>query len=216
MEGLEPTTLAVTAKKAAEEGHKGATAEAGPWMVTLDYSTYNAVVSFAKDRELRKKLYIAYRRIAADNSTDNTNVIKQLLAIRQELSQLIGFPNYAEQSFLGKVRAQPHTRGGGEGSSTRVLDWNGGLYQGQTSHVTALCLSASHTIIAAVADLIWRAAQHTHMLARRCSSSDGVAAWPHTETLNTLATDPPPSPLACPLFALCADGHPQEGQCTDG
>ena len=110
LEGLEPTTLAVAAKKAVEEGHKGATAEAGPWILTLDYPTYSAVVSFAKDRELRKKLYMAYRRVAADGKTDNTGVIKQILGIRQELSKILGFENYAEQAFLGKVRGVVGTR----------------------------------------------------------------------------------------------------------
>lgn len=104
VKGLEPTTLAVTAQKAVEEGYKNATAEAGPWLITLDDPTYSAVVSFAKNRELRKTLYLAYRRVAAEGKTDNTGVIKQILGIRQELSKILGFPNYAEQAFLGKVR----------------------------------------------------------------------------------------------------------------
>jgi len=107
LEGLEPTTLAVAAKKAAQEGHKAATAEAGPWVLTLDYNTYNSIVSFAKDRELRKKMYIAYRRVAADGKSDNTDIIKQILAARQEVAKILGFPNYAEESFLGKVRTCP-------------------------------------------------------------------------------------------------------------
>lgn len=101
--GLEPTTLAVAAQKAAEAGHKGATPESGPWLLTLDYTTYSAVVSFADNRELRKKFYTAYRRIAADGKTDNTDIIKQILKARQETSNILGMANYAEQSFLGKV-----------------------------------------------------------------------------------------------------------------
>jgi oligopeptidase A len=104
LEGLEPITLAVAAQKAAAEGHKGATAEAGPWLLTLDYSTYSAVVSFANNRDLREKMYRAYRRIGADAPSDNTDIIKQILKRRQQLAQMLGFKSYAEESFLSKVR----------------------------------------------------------------------------------------------------------------
>jgi oligopeptidase A len=104
LEGLEPTTLAVAAQKAAAEGHKGATAEAGPWLLTLDYTTYSAVVSFAKNRDLREKMYRAYRRIGADAPSDNTDIIKQILKRRQQLAHMLGFKSYAEESFLSKVR----------------------------------------------------------------------------------------------------------------
>lgn len=101
--GLEETTLAVAAQKAIEAGYKGATAEGGPWLLTLDYTTYSAVVSFARNRELRKKFYIAYRRIAADGKTDNAGIIKQILKHRQDMSQMLSFKTYADQAFLSKV-----------------------------------------------------------------------------------------------------------------
>lgn len=103
LEGLEATTLAVAAQKAAEEGHKGATAEAGPWLLTLDYTTYSAVVSFANNRDMREKVYKAYRSIGAQGKTDNTDIIRQIIAKRQQLARMLGFKNYAEESFLGKV-----------------------------------------------------------------------------------------------------------------
>lgn len=103
LEGLEATTLAVAAQKAADEGHKGATAEAGPWLLTLDYTTYSAVVSFANNRDLREKVYKAYRSIGGQGKTDNTDIIRQIIAKRQQLARMLGFKNYAEESFLGKV-----------------------------------------------------------------------------------------------------------------
>lgn len=103
LEGLEPTTLAVAAQKAAAEGHKGATAESGPWLLTLDYTTYSSVVSFAKNRDLREKFYRAYRRIGADGNSDNTDIIRQILKLRQQLARMLGFKSYAEESFLSRV-----------------------------------------------------------------------------------------------------------------
>lgn len=101
--GLEQSTLAVAAQKAKDAGHKNATTDKGPWLLTLDYSTYAAIVSFAKNRELRRKAYMAYRSLASTGKTDNAPIIRQILANRQELSRLLGYPNYAEQSLSGKM-----------------------------------------------------------------------------------------------------------------
>jgi Zn-dependent oligopeptidase len=101
--GLERSTLAVAAQKAKEAGHKNATTDKGPWLLTLDYSTYAAVVTFAKDRALRKTAYTAYRSLASSGKTDNTPIIRQILQGRRELSGLLGYPNFAEQSLSSKV-----------------------------------------------------------------------------------------------------------------
>jgi Zn-dependent oligopeptidase len=106
--GLERSTLAVAAQKAKEAGHKNATTDKGPWMLTLDFSTYAAVVTFAKDRELRKKMYTAYRSLASTGKTDNAPIIRQILQGRREMSGLLGYPNFAELSLSSKVGLQMH------------------------------------------------------------------------------------------------------------
>jgi hypothetical protein len=135
LEGLEATTLAVAAQKAADAGHKGATAEAGPWLLTLDYTTYSAVVSFANNRALREKVYKAYRAIGAEGKTDNTDIIRQIIAKRQQLARMLGFKNYAEESFLGKVSV----RGCGRGCTL-----GGGGWGGKVGGRTAACQKAEH------------------------------------------------------------------------
>lgn len=57
MAGLPPTSLGLAAQQAAREGHEGATAEAGPWLVTLDFPSYMPVMTHAKNRALREELY---------------------------------------------------------------------------------------------------------------------------------------------------------------
>lgn len=108
LDGMQQSALEVAAKRAVGAGHKNATTESGPWLLTLDYPTYLAVVTFAHDRELRKKLYTSYRRVAADGVTNNDDVIKQILKGRQELAQLLNFTSYAEQAFLGKMATFQH------------------------------------------------------------------------------------------------------------
>jgi hypothetical protein len=125
VEGMEATTRAVAAGKAADAGHKGATAEEGPWLLTLDYSTYSGVVQFAKDRELRRRFWLAYRNIAANGTAaDNTAIINQMLAGRQELARILNFTNYGTLAMEGKVRARAVWGGGcvagGAGISARA------------------------------------------------------------------------------------------------
>ena len=42
--------LALAAQQAEKEGHAGASAEAGPWVLTLDFPSYGPVMTHAKDR----------------------------------------------------------------------------------------------------------------------------------------------------------------------
>eukprot|EP00882_Tetradesmus_deserticola_P013581 GHRQ01014418.1.p1 GENE.GHRQ01014418.1~~GHRQ01014418.1.p1 ORF type:complete len:626 (+),score=219.37 GHRQ01014418.1:345-2222(+) len=103
LDGLESSTLAVAAQKAKAAGHKNATTERGPWLLTLDFSTYAAIMSFAKDRALRKTAFTTYRSLASSGKTDNTPIIRQILEYRREFAVLLGYPNYAEQSFSTKM-----------------------------------------------------------------------------------------------------------------
>ena len=45
-----PAALALAAQIAVKEGHEGATPEAGPWIVTLDFPSYFPVMTHAKNR----------------------------------------------------------------------------------------------------------------------------------------------------------------------
>lgn len=84
LEGLPEITKQNAAAKATQLGKQG-------WVLTLDDDCLIAVTSYAKDSELRKIIYNAYISLAPDNS----KVVTETLALRQELASLIGYPNYA-------------------------------------------------------------------------------------------------------------------------
>lgn len=78
------------------------------WCLTLAYPCYLAVLSYAKDRALRETLYYAYQTRAAeigphDRALDNTPLIHELLDLRTEEAQLIGFKNYSDYSLATKM-----------------------------------------------------------------------------------------------------------------
>ncbi len=81
--------------------------EAG-WRVTLDMPSYLAVMTHARDRELREQVYTAYATRASEQGPqagqfDNGPLISQILALRQEQAELLGFPHYAALSLEPKM-----------------------------------------------------------------------------------------------------------------
>ncbi len=78
------------------------------WMLTLEFPCYQAVVTYAEDRLLREELYKAFVTRASDQGPtagkyDNTAVMNEMLALRHEKAQLLGFSNYAELSLAAKM-----------------------------------------------------------------------------------------------------------------
>ena len=76
-------------------------------VATLDIPSYLAIMTYADDRALREELYKAYTTRASDQSEhtefDNTKVIEEILSLRHEMAQLLGFKNYAELSLANKM-----------------------------------------------------------------------------------------------------------------
>jgi oligopeptidase A len=74
---------------------------------TLDIPSYLAIMTYAEDRGLREQIYKAYTTRASDQSNtpefDNTPVMEEILGLRQEMAQLLGFGNYAELSLASKM-----------------------------------------------------------------------------------------------------------------
>ena len=64
-------------------------------------------MTYAEDRALRETLYKAYTTRASDQAEqrefDNTEVMQEILSLRQEMAALLGFNNYAELSLASKM-----------------------------------------------------------------------------------------------------------------
>ena len=93
-------------KRAADEAQKR---QLEGWALTLDYPTYDAVMTHADNRELRRKLYRAWSTRASDQGEssewDNSANIEKILALRHEAAGLVGFDNYADYSLATKMAA---------------------------------------------------------------------------------------------------------------
>lgn len=82
------------------------------WKITLDYPSYATVMQNSTNRELRKLFYSAFQTRASDQGPlagkyDNSPLMFKILSLRHELSQLVGFNNYAEYSLATKALKNP-------------------------------------------------------------------------------------------------------------
>ncbi|XVF61469.1 hypothetical protein PTKIN_Ptkin08bG0131700 [Pterospermum kingtungense] len=103
IEGLPATALGLAAQTAVSKGHDNATAENGPWVITLDFPSYISVMQHARHRALREEVYCAYITRASSGDLDNTPVINQILKLRFEKAKLLNYNNYAEVSMATKM-----------------------------------------------------------------------------------------------------------------
>ena len=79
--------------------------EKGPWRITLDMPSYIAAMSHMKDRLIREQVYMAYiqRASEVDEAKNNIPAIYEILQLKQEMAQMLGFANYAELSLASKM-----------------------------------------------------------------------------------------------------------------
>lgn len=66
------------------------------WILTLDHPSYEAVVKYAEDRTLRKEINDAFLALGAREPYNNRPLIGQILALRGERAQLLGYRNYPD------------------------------------------------------------------------------------------------------------------------
>ncbi|WP_455198116.1 oligopeptidase A [Kaarinaea lacus] len=99
--GLPDSALAMARQTAQHKERDG-------WLFTLEFPSYFAVMSYADNRALREETYQAYATRASDQGPhagqwDNTKLMQQILALRHELAQILGFENYAQRSLATKM-----------------------------------------------------------------------------------------------------------------
>ncbi|MEN2282699.1 M3 family metallopeptidase [Algoriphagus sp. SE2] len=102
IEGL-PEGIKEAAAQIAEE--KG---QPGKWAFTLNYPSYIPALTYAKNRELRKLLFIAYNtKCAKGDELDNQQIIKDILKLREKRAQLLGYKNHAEFILEERMAKSP-------------------------------------------------------------------------------------------------------------
>jgi oligopeptidase A len=105
LQGLPETALALYRQRAQAKQLDG-------WLIGLDMPAYLPVMQYAENRELREKLYRAYTTRASEvgpnaGEFDNGPLMKNILALRHQLAEVLGFSSYAELSLASKMADTP-------------------------------------------------------------------------------------------------------------
>ena len=103
VDSLPPSLLSLAAQAARDDGAENATAENGPWRITLDYPSFIPFMQHCKKRELREQLYKASISRASTEELNNYPLIQRILELRQEKTKILGFNSYAELSLATKM-----------------------------------------------------------------------------------------------------------------
>ncbi len=89
VEGLPDGAKEAAAQLAAAKGKKG-------WLITLDYPSYIPFMKYAKDRNLRKKLALAFgSKGFHEDSLDNQQNVLKIAKLRYERATLLGYQTHA-------------------------------------------------------------------------------------------------------------------------
>ncbi len=105
LEGLPESAIDAAKAMADAKGETG-------WLFTLDFPSYLPVMTYSSNRQLREECYRAFVTRASDQGPnagefDNGPLMDEILTLRHELAQLLGFDSFAHKSLATKMAESP-------------------------------------------------------------------------------------------------------------
>lgn len=90
LDGLPQTAIDAAKLAAKNKGKDG-------YVFTLDMPSYSPFLTYSTQRDLRKKMYMAYNTLCThDNEENNIEICKRLVNLHREMAQLLGYDTYAD------------------------------------------------------------------------------------------------------------------------
>ncbi|TBV25380.1 M3 family peptidase [Meridianimaribacter sp. CL38] len=103
LDGL-PESAKEEAKQTAEQKGKDG------WMITLQYPSYIPFMTYAKNRELRKKLALAFGAKGFNNDAlDNQDIVLKIAKLRHQRAKLLGYKTHANFVLEERMAKNPET-----------------------------------------------------------------------------------------------------------
>ena len=105
LKGLPESAIAAARQRAEQKDLDG-------YLVNLEFPSYLAVMTYADDATLRKELYTAFTTRASNQGPhagqyDNSATMKEILQLRAEKANLLGYDAYADLSMVRKMVESP-------------------------------------------------------------------------------------------------------------
>lgn len=80
------------------------------WTFGLDRATYEAFMTFADNRDLRRRMFDGYRaRGGQGGSNDNREILAETARLRAERAELLGYDNHAQYQLENRMAKTPET-----------------------------------------------------------------------------------------------------------
>ena len=102
LDGLPQANIDAAAKMAEANG------QPGKYMFNMQRPSCNPVLQYCHNRELREKVYNAYyNRGNVGNEYDNKEISRQIVTLRLQKANLMGYKNYAEMALKDRMAKTP-------------------------------------------------------------------------------------------------------------
>ena len=99
--GIPEAILAQFAEEAKERNLEG-------YVITLQYPSYVPFITYCENRKLRKELALENGKKAfKNNEFDNQNLIKEIISLKQQKAEILGYKNYAEYVLEERMAKSP-------------------------------------------------------------------------------------------------------------
>ncbi len=80
------------------------------WVITLDYPSYMAFMTYAENRELRRELWEAFSKRGFNaNDHNNSEIVQKIAQLRAKRAQLLGFDTHAHFVLTERMAQTPET-----------------------------------------------------------------------------------------------------------
>jgi peptidyl-dipeptidase Dcp len=101
LEGLPESVIEASAELAVKKS------KAGSWCFSLDAPMIIPFLTYAKNRELRKKIFVANSSKAFNDQYDNQENLKEILKLRTERAKILGFNTHADYVLEERMAMSP-------------------------------------------------------------------------------------------------------------
>lgn len=99
--GIPDAILAQYSEEAKERGLDG-------WVISLQYPSFMPLMTYADNRELRQEIALASGKRSFDGGAyDNQDLIREIVALRDQKAKLLGYENYAAYVLEERMAKSP-------------------------------------------------------------------------------------------------------------
>ena len=104
LSGLPKDVMGRAEALATQKGHQG------KWMFTLQAPSYIPFIEYVNNRALREQMYMAYlSKCLKGDDYDNQEIIKQVISLKAELAELLGYTNFSQYILEQRMAEKPES-----------------------------------------------------------------------------------------------------------